>query len=238
MTIRPLTKLLQPLQRTFWKGAHDGRMTLTGKHKVVAAAVVALAGAQALAIPVASAASGAPGPPPMAQLAVLPERAGLRKRRRYGVVRAIRSGLVFRRSGCGASSHPRRPNVLPRPPVRDSLARGPPFAAIELHARDGAAIGRPVVRPQPARRRSTRERPEQAGPAHRPRNGRALRRTTADSCRPRKRHHLGTAKCAQGDSNSHGPNGPQGSQPCAIPACPFLLPSKRPFHPGRRTIWT
>src|SRR5215207_9077408 len=25
----------------------------------------------------------------------------------------------------------------------------------------------------------------------------------------------GAGKCAQGDSNSHGPNGPQGPQPCA-----------------------
>ena len=45
-------------------------------------------------------------------------------------------------------------------------------------------------------------------------------------------------KCAEGDSNSHGPNGPQGPQPCARHARPFLLPPKCTFHPGRWTIWT
>jgi hypothetical protein len=43
--------------------------------------------------------------------------------------------------------------------------------------------------------------------------------------------------CAQGDSNSHGPNGPQGPQPCAPPARRFLPPPYRTFRPGHWTIW-
>jgi Bacterial capsule synthesis protein PGA_cap len=48
-----------------------------------------------------------------------------------------------------------------------------------------------------------------AGPRPLTRSGRQT------SCRRLRRRHLGTEKCAQGDSNSHGPNGPQGPQPCA-----------------------
>jgi hypothetical protein len=51
-------------------------------------------------------------------------------------------------------------------------------------------------------------------------------------CRPRRRHHLGTAKCAREIRNSHGPNGPQGPQPCAVPAGPFLLPPETPISSG------
>ena len=38
-------------------------------------------------------------------------------------------------------------------------------------------------------------------------------------------------KRAQGDSNSHGPNGPQGPQPFARPPRPVLLPPKRTLGP-------
>ena len=47
-----------------------------------------------------------------------------------------------------------------------------------------------------------------------------------------------TGKCAQGDSNSHGPNGPQGPQPCAACAFPVQEGISRTIEPARWTPWT
>jgi len=103
-------------------------MPLTRTRSFAATLVLALAGAPAIGLTALPAANGAPGPPPIVHLAAtLPRRLRLRRRSRYSRVRRLASGSLGSLRVAAAAIGPRRQNLRPRLPLRDSYARGPPL---------------------------------------------------------------------------------------------------------------
>ena len=101
-------------------------MLLVRKPSFVASLVVALLGTAAF--PPAPAAHGGAGRPPIVELAVLPRRPRVRRPILFAGVRVIALRILGLRPGLVAL-RARGQNVCPRPPLRDSYARGPPWGA-------------------------------------------------------------------------------------------------------------
>jgi hypothetical protein len=100
-------------------------MHRTRKSSLVAILAIALAGVAAPAAHAASAAHGG-GHATVIQLGTLSGRTGARKRKRYGRVQAIRSGLGVRLRRVRAAMRASGVTRPTRLPLRDSYARGPP----------------------------------------------------------------------------------------------------------------
>jgi hypothetical protein len=100
-------------------------MHRTRNSSLAAILLITLAG---VAAPTAHTASGAHGGGHAAgiQLGTLSGRTGARKRKRFGRVQAIRSGLGVRLRRVRAALRASDATVPTRLPLRDSYARGPP----------------------------------------------------------------------------------------------------------------
>jgi hypothetical protein len=96
------------------------------RRSLAAALMIALAFVPALPVPVASAARGAQEHAPVMQFAVLPDTVRPRRRWQYARVRTIRRLLPRRGRKFGPARRPGGADLRPRPPVRESWARGPP----------------------------------------------------------------------------------------------------------------
>jgi hypothetical protein len=101
-------------------------MPFPRKISLVAPLVAALLGTVALPVLPGSAAHGGAGRPAVLELAVLPRRPRVRRRRALAGRRVIALQILGRRRRCPAALRAREQNLWPRLPLRDSYARGPP----------------------------------------------------------------------------------------------------------------
>jgi hypothetical protein len=100
-------------------------MLLIKKRSFVVALALASAGMPAVGRPPAPT-HGIAGPPPVIGVAVLPERARVRRRSRFASVRVIRLWILRLRREALAATRAHRESLHSRLPLRESYARGPP----------------------------------------------------------------------------------------------------------------